>query len=110
MSPKVITKQLYDDLKDSLGAAQITITDLRERLEATLAGKRLAERQAVQAQEHNLVLQSDRDRLVAALEVLTRRFASPTAETDPTRAGWRARNRQYSGQATDKYSTGVAGD
>lgn len=39
---------------------------------------------------HVVVLLSDRDRLTAALEVLTRRFASPHAEQDPSRAGWRA--------------------
>lgn len=38
----------------------------------------------------NLVLQSDRDRLTAALESCTRRLASPEAELDRTRAGWRA--------------------
>lgn len=35
------------------------------------------------------VLQSDRDRLTAALEVCTRRLASPAADQDATRAGWR---------------------
>ena len=48
-------------------------------------------RQAVEA--HNLVLQSDRDRLTATIEALSRRLASPTAERDASRAGWRAANR-----------------
>lgn len=36
-----------------------------------------------------MVLQSDRDRLTAAIEVMARRHASPSAENDRTRAGWR---------------------
>lgn len=35
------------------------------------------------------VLQSDRDRLTTAVEVLSRRIVSPAAERDVTRAGWR---------------------
>jgi hypothetical protein len=53
--------------------------------------RRLAEFDAVAA--HNQVLQSDRDRLTATIESLARRLASPTAERDASRAGWRAANR-----------------
>lgn len=44
------------------------------------------------------VLRSDRDRLTVALEVCTRRLASPGADSDPSRAGWRAANRQDQAQ------------
>jgi len=50
--------------------------DLRRRLE--------------EEQDYATVLASDRDRLTAALEVYTRRFASPNAERLLARAGWRA--------------------
>jgi len=45
-----------------------------------------------QATEHATVLQGDRDALTRALEVCTRRLASPMADRDPRRAGWRAAN------------------
>lgn len=90
-----VSKHLYDDLKDSLGAAQVTIRDLQDRLENALSALRLAERQQEQKEAHNLVLQSDRDRLTATIEALSRRLASPSAETDATRAGWRSASRQH---------------
>jgi multidrug resistance efflux pump len=45
-------------------------------------------RQALEAQI--VVLQSDRDRLTATVEILSRRLASPAADRDVTRGGWRA--------------------
>lgn len=122
MSPKVITRQLYDDLKDSLNAAQVTIADLQQqRSDAAKIFDEGAERrdQRIAALERDVahceqqrekdraqigVLQSDRDRLTAALEVVTRRLASPAAETVPSRAGWRAAN-----EANARSSTKMSG-
>lgn len=42
--------------------------------------------------EYTQVLQGDRDRLTAALELCTRRLASPYAERQLARAGWRGAN------------------
>lgn len=43
---------------------------------------------------HILVLLGDRDALTRTLEVCTRRLASPTADRDPYRAGWRGVNQE----------------
>lgn len=52
------------------------------------------------------VLSSDRDRLTATVESLARRLASPTAETDRTRAGWRHANEQQAAAVEKLYQQG----
>lgn len=42
--------------------------------------------------DHAIVLQGDRDRLTATIEVLSRRLASPYADKDRIRGGWRGAN------------------
>jgi len=49
-------------------------------------------RELTAAYDHTTVLQSDRDRLTVALEVCARRLASPAADRDVRRGGWRAAN------------------
>jgi hypothetical protein len=48
---------------------------------------------------HKDVLLGDRDRLTATVEVLSRRLASPYADKDPVRGGWRGAQ-----QATDPHN------
>lgn len=60
-----------------------------------------------QAQDHIAVLQGDRDALTRTIEVLSRRLASPAADLNVTRAGYRYANAparshdQMSYQATE---------
>ena len=56
------------------------------------AWKAMAEQWEKSFQDRLMVLQSDRDRLTATVEILARRLASPSADHDPARAGWRAAN------------------
>lgn len=95
------------------------IAEARARHEATHASyrKQLAQKNEQHGKEmeveyqrrqqldaRNMVLQSDRDRLTATIEVLARRLASPLSETDPSRAGWRSENRLSPvEQAMNKY-------
>lgn len=78
----------WQDQKDQLDR-------LQRQYDAIVSDTRvLHERLETQAGQIE-VLRSDRDRLTAAIEVMARRHASPAAESDPSRAGWRHAQRPY---------------
>jgi len=74
--------------KDLIAAEQRLRTALDDKLDETASYRRELDA----AHDHLTVLKSDRDRLTVALEVCTRRLASPGADRDLTRGGWRAAN------------------
>jgi hypothetical protein len=82
---------------DRRGREITTLTDQLTQASRQVADRdldiRRLETEIGRCHDHLLVLQSDRDRLTCALEVACRRLASPTADQDYTRGGWRATNR-----------------
>ncbi len=97
--------QLRDVLRDlqtehdrrgrEITGLQETIAKVQNLLEDRDLDVRRLEKEIGRCHDHLTVLQSDRDRLTCALEVACRRLASPTADQDYTRGGWRAANRIY---------------
>lgn len=85
--------QLRTDLQNERNAKWQALSD---------RDKRPSPDQLDEVRAQLLVVQSDRDRLTAALETCTRRLASPTAEKDATRAGWRAANLAASQYSRDQ--------
>ena len=63
------------------------MTDQQTSLQQDLSRKRAA------YEAHTIVLQGDRDALTRVVEVLSRRLASPAADHDPSRGGWRSANK-----------------
>jgi predicted RNase H-like nuclease (RuvC/YqgF family) len=53
--------------------------------------------------DHAIVLQGDRDRLTATIEVLSRRLASPYADRDAIRGGWRGANALHALDPINQY-------
>ena len=99
MGRRYTTAQLSAQIKE----LQDRLRDLREQLNQTISERDTVEQKLAVAtranaflqqrhNEHAAVLQGDRDVLTRALEVCTRRLASPIADKDPVRAGWRAAN------------------
>ncbi len=88
------------ELNETITALEAKIAQMKECLEATHRRYRreIEEINQENWQRHTsmsdqlAVLQSDRDRLTATVEVLSRRLASPTADKDARRAGWRHAN------------------
>lgn len=82
------------DLTNQLREAETKIATLADDLQAARLARRAADDQNKQDIErqgaHIGVLQGDRDALTRTIEVLSRRLASPGADKDPARAGWRA--------------------
>jgi chromosome segregation ATPase len=104
MQRQLATKALQASiatLRTQLAEVTSTTTRLHNDLAAAVGTtNRLAE-DLKRANDHILVLQGDRDRLTTALEVCTRRLASPYADKDPSRGGWRSAN-----QMTEERSRG----
>lgn len=80
---------------------QSEIVELQRKLKA--AEQQIENRIAMTAEMGSRigVLESDRDRLTTAVEVLARRLVSPAAEKDRSRAGWRAMSDTWVGPARD---------
>lgn len=68
-------QEAVDTATDKVGNAYRTNDGLRAQLQ--------------KLHNHITVLQGDRDRLTAIVESLARRLASPSADYDPNRGGWR---------------------
>jgi chromosome segregation ATPase len=99
MAERNIVRTLRRQLKDAYAAQADEVARLKDQitqLEGLLADTRKEVDYTAGVMQRRqgliLVLQSDRDRLTATIEVLSRRLASPAADEDPTRAGWRAGN------------------
>jgi chromosome segregation ATPase len=99
MADRNIVRTLRRQLKDARDARADEVARLNDQimqLEGLLSDtrKEIDYTAGVMQRRQGLimVLQSDRDRLTATVETLSRRLASPAADEDPTRAGWRAGN------------------
>ena len=97
MAESRIVRVLRRQLKDAFANRQHQVREIEvSRDAAQFAREALArteERQkSIDAsyEAHIAVLQGDRDALTRTIEVLSRRLASPQADRDPVRAGWRA--------------------
>jgi hypothetical protein len=91
-------------LEHYLAQSNEIVTSLRKQNDETLRDyhderERFA-RETAGLHDHILVLQGDRDRLTATIEILSRRLASPYADKDPIRGGWR-----WANQLTDQKAT-----
>lgn len=82
------------DLRLDIGELTCTNEQLRWDLQQAEKRVQAADASTEKLRElgaaHQRVLLGDRDVLTRALEVCTRRLASPAADRDPVRAGWRA--------------------
>lgn len=87
-------KDAYAHLKHQVREVEVSRDSFRDA--AQIAREALARAQERRLSEgasyesHIAVLQGDRDALTRTIEVLSRRLASPGADKDPARAGWRA--------------------
>lgn len=81
--------QFQTDLLNAQAERDEAIKTYREERDRRM---REGEQYAIQGKAREVVLLGDRDALTRALEVCTRRLASPTAEMDPSRGGWRSAN------------------
>jgi hypothetical protein len=97
--PGTISRRAYDTLRREIKDAQervmqqgLRARDLEAQLEAVERTVTIERRQRDELSDTILVLQSDRDRLTAALDVCVRRLVSPGADRHVHRGGWRAAN------------------
>ena len=91
MSTKTIKpRSITQDQADTIGSQLDTIRMLEKQLMEAQLARESAERRVKEQAAHIVVLQGDRDALTRTIEVLSRRLASPLADRDPVRAGWRA--------------------
>lgn len=81
------------ELRERVRVLEHQLNERNEECQDHQREVRKVNRQNEILQDHGMVLQSDRDRLTCALEVACRRLASPSADQDWTRAGWRTSNR-----------------
>lgn len=88
------TRVAYTNTLGAQREAEDTAVALRtqvERLNEALERSEDVRRHAQEMDSAQIsVLLGDRDRLTATVEILARRLASPSADRDATRAGWRA--------------------
>jgi len=80
--------------------------DLTESLRHELARNTERTKDLIaQHEQHAMVLLGDRDALTRTIEVLSRRLASPAADRDPYRAGWRGANMAINEQPLNQKAT-----
>jgi len=97
MPQKTLTQQLIDT-RYELSQLQTQASYRQRELDALSTHIRSLGDTIERRDSQIAVLQSDRDRLTAALEVQCRRHASPTAEYDRSRSG------RYAGVNPESYS------
>ena len=96
-------------LRQAVIVVESTVIQLRGRirdLEAQYARECESNKYLLtQHEQHAMVLQGDRDALTRTIEVLSRRLASPAADRNPYRAGWRGANMAINEQPLNEKAT-----
>lgn len=93
---KRYTQAFVDGQNQEIGRLNAHITRLVEESTTAQRARRDAERAAdsrvleIDQLRAHVLLQGDRDALTRTIEVLARRLASPAADKDPSRGGWRS--------------------
>jgi len=90
--PKRVSGDLYHSVKQDYEAGLERLRELSHEIQHLKEQNAGHHRAHDEKDAHIQVLLSDRDRLTAAIEILSRRLASPTADKHAHRAGWRAQN------------------
>lgn len=107
MAESRIVRTLRRQLKDAFANRQHQVREIEVSRDGFRDAAQAAREALARAQEqeksnslgyeaHIAVLQGDRDALTRTIEVLSRRLASPQADRDPVRAGWRAQQAMQS--------------
>lgn len=87
-----VAGSLYETVKKEVEALRSRVYGLESETRILRETAQQGTHELQQARAHIQVLASDRDRLTATVEILSRRLASPAADSDPSRAGWRSTN------------------
>lgn len=104
-----LSRRGQDKLRQEIKASRVDMArsedGRRELLRQVAQAQQVIDQRGIEQQrleDHILVLQSDRDRITAALEVCVRRLASPHAEANIARGGWRGANRLLSNAVNEQ--------